>query len=168
MDTKKTVVNETSAKIAAINDKHRQNMEGCTVTRGVAAMGEDANEIFVKVRDFTEFNEDNDPYGEHDFGSLKVARQRVFWKIDYYDEKDDDEKRQILIELFENIMFKNDAVSVSLKDRAELIAKYSSKTRELLGARKSNDRTFTNSDNNRGQNNEKSAENALYPLWQGY
>ena len=85
----------------------------------------------------------------------------------YYDEKDDDEKRQILIELFENIMFKNDAVSVSLKDRAELIAKYSSKTRELLGTRKSNDRTFTNSDNNRGQNNEKSAENALYPLWQG-
>ena len=47
----------------------------------------------------------------------------------YYDEKDDDEKRQILIELFENIVFKNDAVSVSLKDRAELIAKYSSTTR---------------------------------------
>ena len=86
----------------------------------------------------------------------------------YYDEKDDDEKRQILIELFENIMFKNDAVSVNLKDRAELIAKYSSKTRELLGTRKSNDRTFTNSENNRGQNNEKSAENALYPLWQGH
>ena len=85
----------------------------------------------------------------------------------YYDEKDDDEKRQILIEMFENIVFKNDAVSVSLKDRAELIAKYSSKTRELLGTQKSNDRTFTNSENNRGQNNEKSAENALYPLWQG-
>ena len=45
MDTKQTVVNETSAKIAAINDKHRQNMEGCTVTRGVAAMGDDAKEI---------------------------------------------------------------------------------------------------------------------------
>ena len=57
---------------------------------------------------------------------------------------------------------------VSLKDRAELIAKYSSKTSELLGTQKSNDRTFTNSENNRGQNNEKSAENALYPLWQGY
>ena len=38
-------------------------------------------------------------------------------------------------------MFKNDAVSVNLKDRAELIAKYSSKTRELLEL-KSNDRTF--------------------------
>ena len=60
----------------------------------------------------------------------------------------------------------SDAVC-SLKDRAELIAKYSSKTRELLGTQKSSDRTFTNSENNRGQNNEKSAENALYPLWQG-
>ena len=85
----------------------------------------------------------------------------------YYDEKDDDEKRQILIELFENIAFKDNSVSVSLKDRAELIAKYSSKTRELLQTLNSNDRTFTNSENNRGQNNEKSAENALYPLWQG-
>ena len=86
MDTKATVVNETSARIAAINDKHRQNMEGCTVTRGVAAMGEDVNEIFVRVRDFAEFNEDNDPYGEHDFGSFTVSGVKIFWKIDYYDE----------------------------------------------------------------------------------
>ena len=86
MDTKQTVVNETSAKIAAINDKHRQNMEGCTVTRAVAAMGEDVNEVFVRVRDFAEFNEDNDPYGEHDFGSFTVSGVKIFWKIDYYDE----------------------------------------------------------------------------------
>ena len=86
MDTKKTIVNETSAKIAAINDEHRRNMEGCTVTRGVAAMGEDVNEIFVRVRDFSEYNEDNDPYGEHDFGSFTVSGVKIFWKIDYYDE----------------------------------------------------------------------------------
>ena len=118
-------------------------------------MGSTANKVFVGVRDYTDFNEDNDLYGEHDFGSLKIAGQKIFWKIDYYVEKNDDERRQILIELFENIIFKNNAVSVSLKDRAELIAMYSSKTRELLGTRKSNDRTFTNSENNRGQNNEK-------------
>ena len=86
----------------------------------------------------------------------------------YYDEKDNDEKRQILIELFETIMFKNDTVSVKLKDRAELIAKYSSKTRDLLKTLGSNNRTFTNSENNRGENNKKSAENALYPIWQGH
>ena len=55
-----------------------------------------------------------------------------------------------------------------MKDRAELIAKYSSKTRELLRTLNSNDRTFTNDENNRCQKDEKSAENALYPLWQGY
>lgn len=73
----------------------------------------------------------------------------------YYDEKDDDEKRQILIELFENIAFKDNSVSVSLKDRAELIAKYGSKTRELLQTLNSNDRTFTNDENNRGQKDRK-------------
>ena len=86
MDTKATV-NETSAKRAAINDEHRRNMEGCTVTRVVAAMGKDVNEVFVKVRDFTEFNEDNDPYGEHDFGSFKIHGHKIFWKIDYYDQQ---------------------------------------------------------------------------------
>ena len=85
MDTEATV-NEMSAKIAEINDKQRRSMEGCTVTRGVAAMGEDVNSIFVKVRDFAEFNEDNDPYGEHDFGSFTVSDVKIFWKIDYYTE----------------------------------------------------------------------------------
>jgi hypothetical protein len=85
MDTEQKV-NQTSAKIAAINDEFRRSMEGCTVTRGVVAMGAAANEVFVAVRDYTAFNEDNDPYGEHDFGSLKVAGEKVFWKIDYYDE----------------------------------------------------------------------------------
>ncbi|NCU38766.1 DUF3768 domain-containing protein [Candidatus Saccharibacteria bacterium] len=85
MDTRQAV-NETSAKIAAKNDAFRRSMEGCTVTRGVAAMGEDTKEIFVRVRDFTEFTEDNDPYGEHDFGSFTVSGVKIFWKIDYYDE----------------------------------------------------------------------------------
>lgn len=37
------------------------------------------------VRDYTDFSEDNDPYGEHDFGSLDWEGQKIFWKIDYYD-----------------------------------------------------------------------------------
>ena len=85
MDTKK-VINETSAKIAELNDEHRRSMQGCTVTKGIVAMGSAANEVFVSVRDYTDFNEDNDPYGEHDFGSLKVAEEKIFWKIDYYNE----------------------------------------------------------------------------------
>lgn len=78
---------QTIAKIAAKNDDFRRNMSGCTVTRGIAAMSTAVNEIFVKVRDFSAFTEDNDPYEEHDFGSFEVLGQKVFWKIDYYDEE---------------------------------------------------------------------------------
>ena len=85
MDTEQAL-SETSAKIAEINDRHRRNMEGCTVTRGITALGSAVNEVFVGVRDYTAFNEDNDPYGEHDFGSLTVQGNKIFWKIDYYDE----------------------------------------------------------------------------------
>ena len=31
------------------------------------------------------FCEDNDPYGEHDFGAFEVEGEKLFWKIDYYD-----------------------------------------------------------------------------------
>lgn len=83
--TTEVIQNETSAKIAALNDEHRRSMQGCTVTKGIVAMGSAANEVFVGVRDYVAFTEDNDPYGEHDFGSLKFEGQKVFWKIDYYD-----------------------------------------------------------------------------------
>ena len=79
MDTKQTVVNETSAKIAAINDEFRRKMEGCTATRGVAALAPFMNEIFVRVRDFSKFTEDNDPYGEHDFGLVEIVGNKVFF-----------------------------------------------------------------------------------------
>ncbi len=32
------------------------------------------------------FTEDNDPYGEHDFGGVELEEQTVYWKIDYYDQ----------------------------------------------------------------------------------
>ena len=85
MDTKKKLI-ETSAKIPALNDAFRRSMSGCTVSRGVAALAPILNEVFVTVRDFDTFTKDNDPYGEHDFGSFVVAGHRMFWKIDYYDE----------------------------------------------------------------------------------
>lgn len=71
--------------VAELNDKYRRNMTGCTVTRGVAELAPLMNDIFVRVRDFSEFTEDNDPYGEHDFGSFEILGIKIFWKIDYYD-----------------------------------------------------------------------------------
>ena len=38
-----------------------------------------------KVATFDDFSADNDPHGEHDFGSFDLAGDRFFWKIDYYD-----------------------------------------------------------------------------------
>jgi hypothetical protein len=37
------------------------------------------------VRSFDGFNNDNDPYGEHDFGAFEVEGEKLFFKIDYYD-----------------------------------------------------------------------------------
>ena len=86
MDTE-TIANETSAKIAALNDAARSNAANYMATRGIMSLDEvTISEIFVAVQDFSKFTEDNDPYGEHDFGSLVVAGEKVFWKIDYYDE----------------------------------------------------------------------------------
>lgn len=75
-----------ATEIAKNNDEFRRGMSGCTVTRGVAALATFMNEIFVAVRDFSEFSDDNDPYGEHDFGSFEMFAHKFFWKIDYYDE----------------------------------------------------------------------------------
>ncbi len=54
------------------------------ITQGVAALDQPAA-VLKAVREFSNFNPDNDPYGEHDFGSFTVARERLFWKFDYYD-----------------------------------------------------------------------------------
>ena len=39
----------------------------------------------AKIQEFDAFDDANDPYGEHDFGSCEHRGRKVFWKIDYYD-----------------------------------------------------------------------------------
>jgi hypothetical protein len=75
-----------AAKIAAINDQFRRTLRGgeLVVTEAVNRLP-DRRQIFNLVREFDDFSEDNDPYGEHDFGSVKHRGKRYFWKIDYYD-----------------------------------------------------------------------------------
>lgn len=74
--------------IAALNDKFRQMGEGGHVflTRGVSALGEAMiTAAREAVRTYDAFTPENDPYGEHDFGSFKIEEYRFFWKIDAYD-----------------------------------------------------------------------------------
>ncbi|MGX1499837.1 hypothetical protein ACSSV1_004897 [Labrenzia sp. MBR-25] len=57
------------------------------LTQGIAALDdEDREVVLTQVREFSDFNEDNDPYGQRDFGAFThEAAGKVFWKIDYYD-----------------------------------------------------------------------------------
>ena len=75
-----------AAKIRILNDQARQSFTGCRVviTQGVQAMS-DVPSILDLVRWFDAFTQDNDPYGEHDFGSFSYAGETVFWKWVYYD-----------------------------------------------------------------------------------
>lgn len=42
-------------------------------------------DVLARVRSFDAFGNDNDPYREHDFGSIDTDQGRIFWKIDCYD-----------------------------------------------------------------------------------
>lgn len=74
--------------IARLNDLCRTAMgvAGKLVqTQGISALPPaDQSAIRQKVETFSDFSEDNDPYGERDFGAFEHNGQRIFWKIDYY------------------------------------------------------------------------------------
>src|SRR3989442_1665544 len=86
----------SSEQIRALNDAFRTQpfigaalaSDELVITRGVADYGNDfADRAVTAVRRFSNFTEDNDPYGEHDFGSFDLDAVKLFWKIDYYDRK---------------------------------------------------------------------------------
>jgi hypothetical protein len=88
MKKKLTPPSSHSENIAQLNDRFRDTMSGGLVlmTSGIRALPrETQTEILDQVRTFEAFTPDNDPYGEHDFGTLIHQDLRIFWKIDYYD-----------------------------------------------------------------------------------
>jgi len=77
-------------RIRELNDIFRTTWLTGTVlmTSGVRSLAEATqSRIAEAVQNFSTFNADNDPHGEHDFGSVTVDGFKVFWKIDYYDLK---------------------------------------------------------------------------------
>lgn len=75
--------------IATLNDKFRRSFINGEVllSAGIAAMSsEDKANIVSLVQNFDNFTPDNDPYGEHDFGSFDYKGEKILWKIDYYDQ----------------------------------------------------------------------------------
>lgn len=76
---------ENATEIARLNDQFRKSGMGIVVTQGVQVL-ENLHMLIDEIRRYSEFNEDNDPYGEHDFGTVHWYGEKVLWKIDYYDQ----------------------------------------------------------------------------------
>lgn len=82
-------LSEKTLKIRELNDQFRRTGMGGSVniTQGIAEMPrDDVCAIMNSLKKHDEFSEDNDPHGEHDFGSFHFKDTLYFWKIDYYDQ----------------------------------------------------------------------------------
>jgi len=80
----------TTTKIAELNDQCRKSLPSSNMNLSVGIYmreTEEITEIIELIKKFDSFTEDNDPYGEHDFGSIEYKGEKIFWKIDYYDVK---------------------------------------------------------------------------------
>ena len=73
------------SKTCILNDEFRRSGFGVTLTNGVQSV-ENLNGLMRAIRNYNDFNDSNDPYGEHDFGGLDWYGDKVFWKIDYYNQ----------------------------------------------------------------------------------
>lgn len=87
-----TCVQNTEAQrikmICRLNDQLRCRGKGgqLFISCGICDLKTGLVPLIVKaVAEFDDFTQGNDPYNEHDFGSLTFDGNRVFWKIDYYD-----------------------------------------------------------------------------------
>jgi hypothetical protein len=75
--------------IADLNDRFRQGDQALgtwVLTMRVSALPANQKDKLLRlVKEFNAFTPDNDPHGEHDFGTVELEGDRYFWKIDYYD-----------------------------------------------------------------------------------
>ncbi len=77
-----------AARIRDLNDQLCRSLSGgvLMMTRGIIALGAKRQmAILSAIAAFNDFDADNDPYGEHDFGALEVEGERILFKIEYLD-----------------------------------------------------------------------------------
>ncbi len=82
IDTKERV-----AEIRRLNDQFRTTFRGGQIllTASVAELPDMVKaSALEKVAAFKDFNEENDPYQERDYGSFDHCDREVWFKIDYY------------------------------------------------------------------------------------
>jgi hypothetical protein len=76
------------SRLSNLNDVLRQTFQGGKImkTASVAALAPDTQaRVLQAMRMFSDFNEDNDPHGEHDCALFDVDGESFMFKIDYYD-----------------------------------------------------------------------------------
>jgi len=76
--------------IQQLNDTFRTSLSAdlgrIVMTSGVAHVEPESVALILNaVRTYDQFDEDIDPYGEHDMGRFTVNGEGYYWKIDYYD-----------------------------------------------------------------------------------
>lgn len=88
--------NTPTARIRKLNHEMRlilpatHNGNQLIMTAGIMErFGNELGRIIEQVRSFWNFDEDNDPWAEHDFSALTVDDERVYWKIDYLSRDDE-------------------------------------------------------------------------------
>ena len=59
------------------------------MTQGIRAefSAEDILEILMQIKNTDKFDDGDDPWKEHDFGSFVFKDERIYWKFDYYDDE---------------------------------------------------------------------------------
>lgn len=76
------------SKISERNDRLRTTLRPDTKNRvmltKLVAESPDKEAILKAVREFNSFSEENDPYGEHDFGMMEVNGGEYCFKCDYF------------------------------------------------------------------------------------
>ena len=102
--TEQDTITATTLAIAKQNDRFRKTWGAdftvpgqIVVTRGVADLPHGVADlphaaiaiIMQRVQQFSDFTEDNDPYGDHTFGAFEFESAgetySIFWKIDGVD-----------------------------------------------------------------------------------
>lgn len=89
MQSRKEQNMNNSTYIRVLNDRLRMRHIGGRImfTSGVKALDPNTVRAIIRaIAQFADFNERNDPYGEHDCAILQVDTLNILWKIDYYDE----------------------------------------------------------------------------------
>lgn len=86
-------MSEQSDKIRDLNDRFRKgdlSVPGHKlITRDLINTLADENIgmelLWPLISEYDEFNAENDPHGEHDFGQFNLNDHKCFWKIDVMD-----------------------------------------------------------------------------------